>query len=328
MPADKITELVKQYCELMPSVPSRTLARVIFKDHPDTGSIDSLRSRIRSRRGTMGAKLRNSIRDIVESTATGYIPPAIHDKREPYVITQTGHILFVGDIHVPFHDKTAIELMLNYVTANYKIKAVCYMGDILDCIGISKFAKSARPPTMMDELEYAEDVMDTFQEAFPKAKHIWKDGNHEQRLPRYLYTNAPELHDIIDIGAGDLIGVQKRGMDYVGALQLIHAGKLTVVHGNEVGINSVGVNPARALYLKTRSTTMCFHLHNTSSHTDKDIHGRFPTCWSVGCMCDLSPDYAPYGNRFNLGFAVQELHKSGDFELENMRILNGKVVRG
>ena len=329
MGRDKYTEIVSQYCELMPSVPSRSLARLILKEHPDMsgGDIDKIRSRVRIARGKHGARMRGTARKIVESNIDGYLPPPMHSKREPYVLTQTGHILHIGDIHVPFHEPAAIRLMLQYVTDHYDIKALAINGDFWDCLSISKFGKDKRPPTMQEEKDYAEDVLETLEDAFPKAKKILKLGNHEARLARYLYTNVPDMYEMINESVADLFGCVQRGWDVVGDKQLIKAGKLWVCHGGEVGINSVGVNPARSLYLKTKATALCFHLHSPSSHVEKTLDGRYPQCWSAGCLCDLQPDYCPHSNRHMHGFAIQHIEKDGNFCLENMKILHDRVVR-
>lgn len=331
MPVDKYTEMVKQACLLHTDIPSRTLAKMLVdaaeKRGENIGTVEHVRSRVRHHRGAVG-KLHRRHSSCIETDITGYIPPPLHAKKTPYILQQTGFVLLVGDIHAPFHETEPIRLMLDWCASNYKIAAVVFAGDTMDCPSVSKFSNMSTPPTLDEEIPFVEDILDTFKDAFPKAKHIWKDGNHEMRIPRYAHTNAPALaKHIKECGAGDLMDVRKRGMDYVGCQQLIQAGKLTILHGHEVSINSVGVNPARSLYLKTHDTAVCFHLHNTSSHTDKTLRGKFPTCWSVGCLCDLQPDYRPYGNRYNWGFAVVELHKSGDFELQNFRVLNGKVVR-
>ena len=324
---DKYTDIVRDFCKLMPSVPSRTLARLILKSHNDMsgGSIDLVCQRVRKARGKQG---RASITaTTIESCIDGFIPPPMHKKREPYVLNQTGSILHIGDVHVPFHEPATIRLMMQYVTDHYDIKGLVINGDFWDCLSISKFSKDQRPPTMQEEKEYGEDVIETLEDAFPNAKKVWKLGNHEARLARYLYTNAPDLHELIQESVADLFGVKQRGWDVVGDKQLVKAGKLWVCHGGEVGINSVGVSPARTLYLKTQATALCFHLHNTSSYVGKTLDGKFPTCWSAGCLCDLQPEYCPHSNKHNHGFAVQRLEDDGQFELENFRILNGKVVR-
>jgi hypothetical protein len=72
---------------------------------------------------------------------------------------------------------------------------------------------------------------------------------------------------------------------------------------------------------------MCGHWHVTNQYTKNTIEDRLLTTWTTGCMCDLRPDYNPYGNEWNWGFAELWVDKKGDFEIENKRVLhNGKVV--
>jgi hypothetical protein len=107
---------------------------------------------------------------------------------------------------------------------------------------------------------------------------------------------------------------------------MVMAGKLPIFHGDEFRALSIAVNPARGLYLRAKTWALCGHYHNTSEHTPKDCHGTYLTCWSVGCLCDLSPDWNPYGN-WNHGFALIDIEKNGQFTVTNKRILsNGKVV--
>ena len=99
-----------------------------------------------------------------------------------------------------------------------------------------------------------------------------------------------------------------------------------ILHGHEVPNLSRTVNPARGLFLRTNTFAACSHCHSTSSHTAKTVNGELLTTWSFGCLCDLNPDYAVYGNNWNWGFGLIEIRDKGDFEVQNLRILpNGKV---
>jgi hypothetical protein len=44
----------------------------------------------------------------------------------------------------------------------------------------------------------------------------------------------------------------------------------------------------------------------------------------VGCLCDLSPDYAIV-NRWNHGFAIVDIDEDGSFEVHNHKIIDGRV---
>ncbi|GAF79710.1 unnamed protein product [marine sediment metagenome] len=177
------------------------------------------------------------------------------------------------------------------------------------------------------EVEVTIDLLDFILGEFPKAKFIYKPGNHEYALPRYFISKAPELAESPLAAMETVIGYEERGIEFLDYHQIVMAGKLPVIHGHEVcNINRM-VNPARGLFLRAKTFAACSHCHSTSEHTPKDIHGEILTTWSFGCLCDLNPDFNPFGNDWNWGFAIINIEKSGDFEVINRRILpNGKVV--
>ena len=87
------------------------------------------------------------------------------------------------------------------------------------------------------------------------------------------------------------------------------------------------VNPARGLFLRAKTFSACSHCHTTSEHSTRDINDLMITTWSFGCLCDLSPDWNPIGNDWNWGFALINVEKDNNFEVENRRILSsGRVV--
>jgi hypothetical protein len=47
-------------------------------------------------------------------------------------------------------------------------------------------------------------------------------------------------------------------------------------------------------------------------------------CWTVGCLCELHPEYRPMNN-WNNGFAIIEQLGEGEFLVDNKRVINGKV---
>ena len=103
-------------------------------------------------------------------------------------------------------------------------------------------------------------------------------------------------------------------------------GKLPVYHGHELpqGMSSP-VNPARGLWMRVQESLICGHWHRTSEHTESTgLEKRLSSCWSLGCLCDLSPDYAIV-NRWNHGFAVVDVEADGNYEVHNHKIIKGKV---
>ena len=124
-----------------------------------------------------------------------------------------------------------------------------------------------------------------------------------------------------------LLGFEERNIEFLDYNQKVYAGELPIIHGHEVQHLQTMVNPARGLFLKTKTFSACSHCHRNSEHSTRDINDVMLTTWSFGCLCDLSPDYNPIGNEWNWGFALINVEDKGFFEVENRRILpNGKIV--
>ena len=135
------------------------------------------------------------------------------------------------------------------------------------------------------------------------------------------------LYDFQKMAMETILDFEGRGIEFLDYFQVVYAGKLPIVHGHEFKSISTSVNPARGLFLKANSWVLGGHSHRTSEHTGTNIKGDYLTTWSVGCLCDLHPEYNPFGNQWNWGLAIVENKENGDFEVENKRILpNGKVV--
>ena len=54
------------------------------------------------------------------------------------------------------------------------------------------------------------------------------------------------------------------------------------------------------------------------------MNGKITTTWSLGCLSELHPQYAPL-NKWNNGFAIVDID-GRKFDVRNKRILNGEVL--
>jgi len=318
------TEIVRETIRRFEHLPDRTIARYILHNYGDLfdGNLENIRGLVRyhtgKRKGGSG-KCPNPIQ------TNPSMPLTWRRKRTLYKLTP-GLYLVCADLHVPFHEPKPIEAMIK-CAQDEGVDGILYNGDIQDCAAVS-YWPSTRKRDFDKELESTIDFFDFMEKALPVKNIVYKPGNHEYRLPRYYYAKAPELIGMPMITAVDMVlGLELRGIEFLDYHQLVMAGKLPILHGHEVQAITKAVNPARGLALRTKSWSMCAHCHRTSEHTDTNITGTLLTTWSIGCLCDMHPDYAPYGTNWNWGFAIVNVEKNGNFEVVNRRILpNGKVV--
>lgn len=168
------------------------------------------------------------------------------------------------------------------------------------------------------------DVLDVFR-SMPGIKRVmWKLGNHEYRLERYLMQRAPELFETDIVSYSTLCDLDKRGVELVPANAHIVHHELTILHGHEWSSrSSSSVNQARGNFLQALDCTLSGHGHRSSHHHEPTLRGRPISCWSVGCLCDLHPEYRQL-NKWNHGYAV--LKTGSAWEVENKRIIDGRVL--
>ena len=158
-------------------------------------------------------------------------------------------------------------------------------------------------------------------------KIVYKPSNHEKRLPDYLLSNAPYAAESPLAAMETLVDFEHRNIEFLDYNQKVMAGALSMIHGHEIRYLSKVVNMARGLFLKTHAHALCAHGHQTSHHSATDINDQEIGCWSVGCMCDLHPDWNPFGNQWNWGFATVEVEKHDGFHVNNYRVMRDGKLR-
>lgn len=320
------TQIVKDAIRRFYHLPNRTIARHILATHGDLfeNDLEKIRSSVRYQTGKHGkdAKSRVSDTSLFRDTPTK-MPATWRKTRTPYRL-DTGLWLVMSDLHVPFHEPKPIEAAVQAGQAE-KVDGIFLNGDIFDCAAVSYWPTAKRD--FNRELEAVIDFFDWLRIEFPSIPIIYKPGNHEYRLPRYFISKAPDLIDTPLAAMETAIGFEERNIEFLDYFQLVYAGRLPVIHGHEVRAITRAVNPARGLFLRAKTFAACSHCHSTSEHTPTTLEGKLLTTWSFGCLCDLHPDYSPFGNDWNWGYGLINIEKNGQFEVVNRRVLpSGKVV--
>jgi len=242
--------------------------------------------------------------------------PAFH-------VDNPGWHFVLGDVHLPMHDKATIEAGVK--EAKQKAASVILLnGDIMDMFNITPFFRPPSDDRFVDEVESGKAFLAYLRGQFPRARIVYREGNHEFRLKRYIGEKAPELYDLPCLSLPALLEFDKYGIEWVADKRKVYLGKLITLHGHEFR-KGEGINPARLAFLRATASVMVGHHHRTSEHHQRALDERHHAVWSVGCACYLHPDYDPYGQS-NHGFAMVEVASDGWFSVQNRRVLNGRVV--
>ena len=321
------TDIVKAAIRRFSQLSTRTIARHLLYTYGELwdNDLEKIRDSVRYYRGKHGdsGRKRAADKSLFLDGSEISIPQTWRKTRNPYHLSP-GTWLILADAHIPFHEPVPLEGAVQAGQAEH-VDGVLINGDWQDCAAVSYWPTRKRD--FNREVELVIDSLDWLRKQFPKQKIVYKPGNHEYRLPRYFVKKAPELVGSPLEAMETIIGFEQRKIEFLDYYQLVMAGKLPILHGHEIRNLNKTVNPARGLFLRAKSWALCSHCHTTSMHTAKNITGRLLTTWSTGCLCDLSPDYWPYANDWNWGFALVNIEKDGNFEVVNRRVLpNGKIV--
>lgn len=313
-----------------PDQPALTLAKMAYAERPEGwSSLEACRSMVRQILGINGkkkAKDKTLFRKPRKAGWSDVIPESLMAAGHWKAVEIAGpaRAIVLSDIHIPFHDSQAIELALQYGVDN-RADLILLNGDIIDCYSLSRWETDPKLRDFPAEVRATKHFLTGLRGRFPHAQIVFKTGNHEERLLRYLRIKAPELLGLPEFDWANVLDLKKLDIQLVDEKRPIRFGKLHIIHGNEYVFNiSNPVNPARGLYLRAKVHAICGHFHQSASHSEKDLKGDVISTWSTGCLCDMTPEWLPL-NKWNSGFAFIVVDKKGGFRVDNLRIVDGEI---
>lgn len=327
----KKSDTARKFRTEYPDMPTLKLARIMYsKNKLLFKDVENARYALRHIEGKTGRTFKDqSLNSFVLNEARPYNPYKLPDSDEasyePFVFKGHKRIAIFSDIHAPFHNISALTAAINYSKKD-KPDALLLNGDTIDCHKLSRYVKDPNKRNFKLELDTFKALFDVFEKQL-KCKIYFKVGNHEERYENFLFEKAKELVGIEEFEFENIIKARARGIDIISDKRYMQMNELCGIHGHEyVGGISAPVNPARGLFLRSKVSCFQGHNHQTSEHTEPTLTGKMVTTFSLGCLCELHPQYMPL-NKWNAGFAIVELDPNGkNYEFRNKRILNGKVL--
>lgn len=249
------------------------------------------------------------------------VPHGYKDVEDPYEITGK-RIGVISDVHVPSHDKTALEATLRYLKSE-GIDTLLINGDYMDFYQISDHDKDkTRAITFGDELETGRLILGQIRAYLGNGVNIiYQEGNHEERYKRFL-PQAMASDKVRGSSVPEQLDLQKYGITWVGNRRGCKAGRLMIYHGHE--IRASGVNAAHNLITRLMDNVVIGHLHRPQSVQRPRMNGDAIGAWVSGCLCDLKPFYMPV-NGWQHGFNMVTIDNAGMFTVQSKLVLNGVV---
>lgn len=322
------SDLVRDYRKKYPNYPSLKLARIIYSENSLLfNTVEHVRSVIRYIEGKKGKFLRERVKNtefvmnedrsrnpykLPESDETDYTPYRLNHKK----------VGIISDLHVPYHNIEALTCAIDYMKKE-KVDCVLINGDLFDFFSLSRFLKDPKKKNFAAELAIGAEIINILSDTL-HCPVMLKIGNHEERYQHFLWTKMNELAGIEDFELKNILA-RRCKLTVIEDKKIIKLGALNVLHGHETGSSVFSpVSIARGLFLRAKASSLCGHHHRTSEHTELDINQSITTTFSVGCLCELHPQYLPINN-WNHGFAIVETEDQ-NFHVRNYRIYKGKVL--
>jgi len=248
--------------------------------------------------------------------------------------SKTKNVLVIPDLQVPYEDKrslNAVEQVMGYESWDEIIQ----IGDFLDLDCISTFnekrLRTIAKKTIQKDFDAGNAILDRWQKLAPKAKITILEGNHDERMLRYIDAN-PQLEGSIEVPRG--LNLEKRGVRWVPSWSqgdIYQIGNAYFTHGQYVNEHH-----AKKHVIRFGVNIFYGHTHDVQQYSavllgeDKTIVGQ-----SLGCLCRYDQSYLK-GSPTNWQQAFASFHFFGDgfFTSNIVRIFknrfyyNGRVYKG
>jgi predicted phosphodiesterase len=235
-------------------------------------------------------------------------------------------VVFLSDIHVPHHDRVVWPQVLKFIEL-YQPDRVVLNGDIIDAYPISSFSKDPlRADTLQDEFDITRnEIIAPIRAMLPHAQLDFTPGNHEDRLQRYLRSQAPGLASLRCLDLEQLLGADEFGMTVHPQPGFLLRPHFRVYHGTVVRKHSGWSAKGELEKWGWATSGISGHTHRMDAfHFDT---GREPVGWfEQGCLCEPKPEYIVGTPNWRQGFAVGEFERGGDwFDIQLVKIIHGKL---
>lgn len=208
-----------------------------------------------------------------------------------------GHrVIIIGDIQMPFHDEATLAAVERFWD-DFKPHIEVYNGDIFDLYTVSPFDKNpSRRFRLQDELDLVRSWLTKRVERNPDARRIFIEGNHEDRLRRWLWRHGEELASLRSLSPEELLGLNALGFERLNYMSRLDLLGFQVEHGYRASRSAAyPMNVARYMAIAVGSSGLTNHTHRFSVYSWSDVRGDH-TYIENGCLCQLSLEFAAFPN--------------------------------
>jgi hypothetical protein len=231
--------------------------------------------------------------------------------------------LLIPDCHVPYHDVAAFSLMLRAAQA-CGITNCAVLGDFADFHSVSAHDKDPRRRHDLQwEIDEVNRALDTLDTVFP-GRRLFLEGNHEDRLRRYLSTMAAAMFHVTS--TVQAFRLAERGWSFVAYKTHAKIGRLHLTHD----LGKAGKYAHYDAVNAFQGNVVIGHTHRLGYAVEGSVKGKAHVGAMLGWLGDVErADYmfqARARRDWAHGFGILYVEPSGDVHITPVPIVNGRVV--
>lgn len=244
------------------------------------------------------------------------------------VFTQT--IVVLSDVHVPDHDPLVWKSIIKWIAKNQPNEVVLN-GDFLELSSCSQHGGMPDIISLESDFAAGRAAIAEILKAAPEIKITLLEGNHENRLNRFILAKAPSLFGALTISSG--LRLDTLGIEYVAeGDQPIQRGTVDILHGHQLGSGKGASLPKHHamklsdVYGKSSRTAIIGHSHRPQTYT-KAQHGGNATAIALGCLRTLAPQWL-HGSQagWEHQFAVIYVLPGGPSQVYPVTVTDGSFI--
>lgn len=204
-------------------------------------------------------------------------------------------LAFATDQHCPFQDDRALDVALK-VVSDFSPDLLVAGSDGIDFYAISSFDRDPERMKvgLQDELDVWTRTQVSWRDAAPKARRVYIQGNHEDRLRKYLWRH-PELSTLNALRTENLLAFDELGIEQMEDDEIVINDLLVVKHGKYVRQHSGMSAKAEVEGEKFAVSTLTGHTHRGGIFYATTRNGVVQAAEGF-CLCRLDPDYVTRPN--------------------------------
>lgn len=261
------------------------------------------RDGIKSRAGRLGLQ-----KDLQNGAAALFQQPREYNHLELKRLPEGARVLIAfNDMQIPFQDQDAVDVVLKF-SRDFDPTHLVVPGDGFDFYLMSDFDKNpSRQFRFKEELEVGHKVIRDIELATPKADRYWIDGNHEDRLRRWLWRHGAMLSNLPSLEPAQLMHLSPDSWTHLKYGSSINVMGFVIEHGD-----GGATNMAPRMFARRGTSGLCGHSHRLHDFHVTNASGAHRYIEN-GCLCSLKPEFVARPN-WQWGFTYG-IVKGGQLQL-------------